>query len=437
MNLKPQLNPFLYGTPVPPSRHIGRRDAVRTLLSRLYNGESTAIVGEPHIGKSSLLRYIADESVRREWLGKMWEQHLFVDIDCHLFPVECKPDDFWQQVLARVKAAATDGALKQQCEIVVQNNFGSFTLEGLFKLLAKKEWRVVLLIDEFDALLNHPNFTKAEFFGALRSLATRTDALVVITASRLSVAQMNRKSREINPYGSPFFNNVIEVRLLPLARDDAQQLIATTLQRAGNAIAFSPDDCAFLFPLAGRHPFLLQVAGASLFDAIADGKQAQAREQSATQVFHRHAAAHFEDFWRHLAPNEQRALLLLALAQYRGYVDKRAFDLHSELGKLEWFAPDLRRLRDLGIVESEPTPSAVRWQNENWRIAAGGIVPWLMDNVVSGTRDAKDFGEWLRDKEFQGLLTREEVAKLKEIAGKIPKGAIDMATEFVKSLFRK
>jgi len=66
MNLKPQLNPFLYGTPVPPSRHIGRRDAVRTLLSRLYNGESTAIVGEPHIGKSSLLRCIADEAVRRE-----------------------------------------------------------------------------------------------------------------------------------------------------------------------------------------------------------------------------------------------------------------------------------------------------------------------------------------------------------------------------------
>jgi hypothetical protein len=34
--------------------------------------------------------------------------------------------------------------------------------------------------------------------------------------------------------------------------------------------------------------------------------------------------------------------------------------------------------------------------------------------------------EWLRDKEFQGLLTREEAAKLKEIASKIPKGAIGM-----------
>ena len=43
----PLLNPFLYGKPVPPPRFVGRREAVRTLFSRLNNGESTAIVGEP------------------------------------------------------------------------------------------------------------------------------------------------------------------------------------------------------------------------------------------------------------------------------------------------------------------------------------------------------------------------------------------------------
>ncbi len=312
----------------------------------------------------------------------------------------------------------------------------AFTLEGLFNLLARQQQRVILLLDEFDTLLCHPKFNNTQFFGALRSFATRTDALAVITASRLSVAQMNRKSQEINPYGSPFFNNSIEVRLLPLARDDAQQLIATTLQRAGNTIAFSPDDYAFLFSLAGQQPFLLQVAGASLYDAIADGKTGDARYADATESFHTRASAHFDDLWHHhLAPNEQRALLLLALAQYRGYADKRAFDLR-DIGKLDWYAPDLRHLRDLGIVESDAAPGAVRWQNENWRIAAGGIVPWLMDNVVSGTRDAKDFGAWLRDKEFQGLFTREEAAKLKEIASKIPKGVASATVEFIKSLFK-
>ncbi len=428
-------NPFLYGKPVPPDRFIGRRDAVRTVFSRLANGESTAIVGEPHIGKSSLLKYIADESVRREWLGKVDEQHSFVDVDCQMFPADWKPADFWRQAL-QPKQIAADDTLKRQYKIVVQNDFGSFTVDSFFSLLGKNQQRVVLVLDEFDALFNHPNFNRAEFFGALRSLATRTDGLVVIAASRMSISQMNRKSQEINPYGSPFFNNMREVRLLPLSNEEAQQLVQDALQRADSKIKFTADDYAFLTALAGRHPYLLQIAAASLHDELAKGNASETRYADATVAFCERVSAHFEDFWRHLAAMEQRALFLLALAEYakfRGHVDGRDFDLR-ELGRLEWYAPDLRHLRELGIVESDAAPGAVRWQGENWRIAVGGIVPWLMDNVVSGTRDAKDFGEWLRDKEFQGLFTREEAKRIQEIASKIPKGAIGMAAEFVRSL---
>ena len=72
------------------------------------------------------------------------------------------------------------------------------------------------MVDEFDVLLHHENFNTAEFFGALRSLAIQTDGLAMLTASRMMVGEMNRRSQEINPLGSPFFNNLIEVRLLPL-----------------------------------------------------------------------------------------------------------------------------------------------------------------------------------------------------------------------------
>ena len=47
------------------------RTRFRTLFGHLYNGESTAIVGEPHIGKSSMLRYMADAGVRAQWLGEV------------------------------------------------------------------------------------------------------------------------------------------------------------------------------------------------------------------------------------------------------------------------------------------------------------------------------------------------------------------------------
>src|SRR5437016_2273417 len=108
------LNPFLYGNPVPPSRFVGRQNAVRTLYGRLRNGESTAIVGEPRIGKSSLLRYIADESVRTQWLAEAATQQFITEIDCHMLPRHHTPSDFWRQALTLLPQTLSDEAMVQQ-----------------------------------------------------------------------------------------------------------------------------------------------------------------------------------------------------------------------------------------------------------------------------------------------------------------------------------
>jgi hypothetical protein len=301
----PTLNPFIYGKPVPTGRFVGRQEQVRTLFSRLYNGESTAIIGEPHIGKSSLLGYVADENTRREWISQYFDHHIFVDFDCHLMSAEFSPLTFWQHILGQVQATISDAALIEQCALIAQNNYGSLTLERLFKMLARKQWRLVLLIDEFDAMLNHPNFGSAEFLGALRSFATRTDALVVITASRLSVSQMNRLSTRHNPHGSPFFNNMTEVKLPYLKAHESVALVENTLQRAGQDALFTDADRALVLSLAGHQPFLLQVAAASLFDAKTDAPQTDAAHTHAraTALFEARTAAHFEDVAHTLEAN--------------------------------------------------------------------------------------------------------------------------------------
>jgi alcohol dehydrogenase class IV len=73
----PILNPFICGKPVPPHRFVGRTDAVRRIFSRINNSESTAVVGEPHIGKSSLLGYVADDKIRSNWLRNVADNCLF------------------------------------------------------------------------------------------------------------------------------------------------------------------------------------------------------------------------------------------------------------------------------------------------------------------------------------------------------------------------
>jgi hypothetical protein len=55
-------NPFTYGNPISdPERFIGRRREVDQVFSRLRNAEaeSSSLVGERRVGKTSLLAYLA------------------------------------------------------------------------------------------------------------------------------------------------------------------------------------------------------------------------------------------------------------------------------------------------------------------------------------------------------------------------------------------
>ena len=314
--------PVFVGKPVPPSKFIGRDDSVRTIFSRLYNGESTAIVGEPHIGKSSILSYVADHEIRSAWLGERAAKYVFAEIDCHMIPRQFSPADFWSQTLADVPRFVGHDSVTRQWQAVKEAQVGSsFTLEGLFKSMRLAGSCVVLVIDEFDVLLNHPNFDGG-FFGPLRSLAIRTNALAVITASRLPVAEMNRRSLQLSPYGSPFFNHFAEVRLIPLSPAECRALIETAL--ASTEVQFGDADYALIYALSGRHPYLLQIAASALFDVEADAKAE--RHEAASTLFHDRAAAHFDDVWRHLLPTQQATLLALALWELKGRLGNEEFE---------------------------------------------------------------------------------------------------------------
>jgi len=55
-------NPFSYGKALSPTHFIGRSKEIRRIVNRLLNGESTALIGDLHIGKTSLLTYLVHPS---------------------------------------------------------------------------------------------------------------------------------------------------------------------------------------------------------------------------------------------------------------------------------------------------------------------------------------------------------------------------------------
>ena len=401
------FNPFIYGKPVPIGRFFGRQSEASTVISRLRNGESTAIVGEPHIGKTSLLKYIVDDRTRREWTAQ-FERCAFVDFDTHLLSTDTVPRDFWQQVVTRAAEQIEDEAVRKQCQTIAQKDYKSFELDSLFRLIGRKEYRVALLIDEFDTLLNHPTFGQTEFLAGLRSLATSTDGLALITASRLTVAQMNRISQYRSPTGSPFFNNLIEVRLPHLSQGEAQSLFVDTLKSIKDKVAFEPADLAVAYSLAGRHPFLLQIAGASLFDTIAESPESPRAEihARAEELFSRRAEAHFGDYWGTLDEDDRRTVLVLALLDQAGQAGQAAV-ARQQLGPLPWYEMALRKLAKLGAAE---------FVDGKAKLTVGGFGRWMMEAIVYGNRQDTDFATWLQALGSQNLLSNQEIEGLRQLA---------------------
>jgi hypothetical protein len=428
-------NPFLYGNPVPPDRFFGRTGSVDTVFSRLKNGESTAIVGEPHVGKTSLLGYLADEKTRGRNLSASpvpW----FIEINCHALPARFTPKDFWEDVILQIAPSCSSENLQRHLPVLAQGSYGSYILERFFRQLTHEKRRLVLLIDEFDVLLNHPNFNTAEFFGGLRSIAIGSGSLALIIASRLSVAEMNRRTTEINPIGSPFFNNFTQERLYPLSRDEAESLIDYML-RDSSPIVFSREDRDFVHGVAGGHPFLIQAASATVFQQITGGIAGPDRYTRASQRFYDAISFHFADLWRNLDPLAQAAMVLLSLGELQGKLQGRDFDI-KDLEEFDWYEPELRKLREAGVVEVEGEKEwtehgyFVESGGARWRVSAGAFVWWVTLELLPTTRSGPDFVKWIHDREYEGLFTNKTREKLLEYKNRIPSEFKDLSWKLIR-----
>ena len=172
--------PFHSGNPVSAVDFLDRRQAVRRIVGRLLRGESTAVVGEPRMGKTSLLLYLAAPETRADLYGELSERLLFSfpghpnpGQPVHPGPVLASGIDTGQGAVGGFRP---NSPLSRQYQVCQDNGFGNFTLEILFKRLSDQNRQLVLLLDEFDLLLNHPILNSAEFYGGLRTLASRSTA---------------------------------------------------------------------------------------------------------------------------------------------------------------------------------------------------------------------------------------------------------------------
>lgn len=432
-------NPFLYGDITPLTLFVNRRQPLRHIAGRVaHHGQSSAIVGEPRMGKSSLLHYLAAPETRAALYGTAGARLLFSFVDVHSLGSDFIPAHFWKQALRPIERQFIDKPSPNElppsphfeigkCYVLAEENqFGTFMLETLLHALGAEGWRLVLLIDEFDVLLHHPGLNRAEFFGGLRSLATRTGALALVIASRRPLSELNESTQQLFQYtGSPYFNFLSETTLGALPEKD----IAALLARAGDR--FTGEDRRALRALAGGHPFLLQAAAAALWDSHEEGlTEAEERRRATGQRLYREQRHHFADTWRTWPGATRKAFTTVALAHTSHLLPQRAFLTDAFLKELRDYGPELGDLESVGLLARDDRLPG------GWRVTQEVMLWWLADELVRTVRSDSAFDAWLRAQELDHLLTRNEREQLGHVvqraAAALSHGATTLIEAFAK-----
>lgn len=375
-------NPFSFGNPVSdPSRFYGREREIRQITDRLLSSafESTSVVGERRIGKTSLLKYLANPQVA-EQLGLIPEEYVVVYVDFQGC-VKITPVRFWSRILRRVaRRLADDELIAMSKDLGSRAEIDQFDLEDLFFEIEDRGLKLVLLMDEFEYVTRNENFG-LDFFAGLRALAIHFP-LSLVTATREPLVELCHST---SIQGSPFFNIFASVILRPLKPEEGQALLDGTL--TGSGIRFTEADHRKVSEVAGGHPIFIQIMGYYLFDGYKISLSGEELYAHVTKNFLQQAEPHFDYQWSHSDGGEQIALLTLLALSRQNELAPSLTDLDKVYPQASYVLPDLLK-RGL-VLESE---------DERFRLFSPLFSEWLLMEVnVKGGEEhnGQSVDEWL------------------------------------------
>lgn len=411
-------NPFIPFQIATGEGFVNRAVEIQTIMERLAKGASSAIVGNPHIGKSSLLRRLYDPEITRPFLAQP-ESYFFVESDFQLLKSNHTPNDFWRPVLEQIVFIGSQQVKATFQPLLKRKTFDEQILLSAFSYISRAKQRVVLLIDELDYLFNLPGFNTLDFLGPLRVLVMKSGGLAVVTASRLSVAELSAQAEKLKDQvrGSDLFNYLEEVPVGSFSPADVHAWLQQ--QNVSNPIIEE------ILLLAGQHPLLLQLAGELYSEA--DLSNDRIRSQLRAN-FIRKAEIQFQDVWDYLNPKAQVALVIFTLDQLNNRLPSgERFSLEQKERYLTWYDTEVARMVRQGTLETSATGAVY--------IGSQAFLQWIFEHKIIGTRgeQLENFTQWLRGQQYKlgGLVTQEEIDWLQKVWQKIPNGLIDLARKAI------
>jgi len=264
---------------------VGRRERIDHIVARLLGGQAVAVLGLRKVGKSSLLRAVAERidpvGAERGMFGLLDRpvpgvdaEALIVSFDVqalHERTVQGLAEALARELGARLALAGVRGAAAPEDD----DREGDDTpardwmeeMERLLRLALGAQPRpIVFILDEYDLLFEgyggEPGIPDVQrLFALLRSLSHAT--------GRISLAFIGRdpvfvQRPHLGGFTSPLLGWVEPTWLGPLRRDEADELLVRLGKRTGLDVGAATRETAWRW--TGGHPLLLREYGSALFE---------------------------------------------------------------------------------------------------------------------------------------------------------------------------
>jgi AAA+ ATPase superfamily predicted ATPase len=291
-------NPYIPRTPIrDPDMFYGREDEIKRIfgdIGRRRQMQSHCVIGERRIGKTSLLNMMVHKKTQKKYLNEP-EKYILTKTDITLAP-NGSPSTFFDQWAASISEA---------CGESLSGESGYLTFRKLVEKVKDEKYKIVILIDEFEATIHNKNLERG-FFEFLRALTQNYDISFILFC-RVPLQYLMRHEKFSSTFSSPFFNTINVSYLGFLEEKEAIKLIEIPANKAGADITEYTD---FILKNAYHHPFLLQLLSSIVFDLK---QSSNTNQEEILKEFKIQTEDFFTYLWQHSDLDEQEALKKLSL----------------------------------------------------------------------------------------------------------------------------
>lgn len=329
------VNPFNYGTSVPPEGFYGRTVAIMEVKNRIgaITAQSVNVVGLRRIGKTSFLHYIRGRSAVF-FQPSQRPLIILLDLQDQRFHTP-------EGLLEGVRRSLTRVTGQEPWN--VEENQDSWAVEDGLLNLRKRGDRLIVLLDEFEAIGQHLQAFQG-WGDDWRSKAC-AGLLTLVIASKTPISEIYQDFNLTSPFGNIFSTTILGA----LEPEAWRQLVRDGFRTE----KVSESTWQWLDALAGGFPFYVQMAATLLWQ--------WGDEQKAAQEFRFQAKPRLEELWRGLSTPEQAAIRGLVMENRSlsgGMLDRlQRYGIVRSNGEL--FSPILGEIEALSVRRQPQAVSRV------------------------------------------------------------------------------